>query len=279
MNADASLLDIVNDRLKSKDDFLPVFDSNALKIQREASRRDCDIRTIEKLITRDQALTSQVLKFANSAFYKGLSNVTTVRNAIVRLGTAEIANIVLLASQKSSYRSGDPYFQKIMDLLWRHSMACAIGSHWICKNCQFEELAQEAFFAGLLHDIGKLLVLAVISDAKRSGIVKKDRPVEFVQEVMNALHHEKGHKLMISWSLPEKYAVVARDHHADTYDNGNHLLTIVRLANMVCNKIGLGITPMSDIILAATPEAEAIRLSEIKLAQLEIELEDSMSLS
>ncbi len=279
MSINTSLIDIVNDRLNLKDDFLPAFDSNAFKIQQEASKKSPDIQVIEKLIVQDQALTSQVLKLANSAFYKGLNKVTTVKNAIMRLGTKEVANIALMVSQKSGYKSKDPYYQKIMDNLWRHSVACAVGSHWICKNGQFDDLAQEAFFAGLLHDIGKLLVMAVIADVKSSGIIDINPPEAFLNDVMKTLHADKGYTLMTAWNLPEKYAIVVRDHHAEFYDTGNYLLTIVRLANITCNKIGIGDSSDPNIVLTATAEAETLGLSEIKLAQLEIKLEDTMALS
>jgi HD-like signal output (HDOD) protein len=192
MNTAASLIDIVSDRLNSKDDFLPAFDTNAFKIQQEASKENPDIQTIEKLIVQDQALTSQVLKLANSSFFKGLSKITTVKNAIMRLGTSEIANIVLMVSQRSGYMCKDRHYQKIMDSLWRHSIGCAMGSVWICKNGRFDVPAQEAFFAGLMHDIGKLLVLAVIADARRSGILDKNPPEAFLEEVIQTLHTEKG---------------------------------------------------------------------------------------
>jgi hypothetical protein len=81
------------------------------------------------------------------------------------------------------------------------------------------------------------------------------------------------------WNLPEKYGIVVRDHHVELYDTGNHLLTIVRLANITCNKIGIGCTPNPNMVLSATPEAETLGMSEIKLAQLEIKLEDTLVLS
>ena len=272
-------MDIVNERLNSKDDFLPAFDTNAYKIQQELSRENPDIQAIEKLIFKDQALTGQVLKLANSAFYKGLSKVTTVKNAIMRLGTAEIANIVLMVSRKSSYKCKDTYYQKMMDSLWRHSIGCGMGSAWICQNGQFGIPAQEAFFAGLMHDIGKLLVLAVIADSKRSGIIDMNPPEAFLEEIMQTLHTDKGYALLKVWNLPEKYGIVVRDHHTEPFDAGNHLLTIVRLANITCNKIGIGCKPNPHIVVTATPEAEILNLPEIKLAELEIKLEDTLNLS
>jgi HD-like signal output (HDOD) protein len=279
METSKSLLDIVTERLSTSDAVLPAFDANALKIQQEAAKEEPDIQAIERLIAQDQALTGQVLKLANSAFYKGLNKVSTVKAAVIRLGTREVSNIVLLVSQKSSYRSKDPFIRKLMEQLWRHSVGCAVGSHYIARQAGFTDIANESFFAGLLHDIGKLLVLAVIEDAKKSGTITKDPPAVFLEEVIHNLHTDKGYSLLQSWNLPERYAVIARDHHINPYDTANHLLTIVRLADVTCNKLGIGIDPNSEIVLTATVECEQLGLSEIEIAQLEIKLEDSIALS
>ena len=279
MQSPSSLLDIVVHRLLSGGAILPAFDINAYKIQEEALKDEPDIQVIERLISQDQALTGQVLKLANSAFYKGLNKVSTVKNAVIRLGTREISNIVLLVSQKSNYRASSAIYRKMMDTLWRHSVGCAVGSHWIAKLARAAEIAHEAFFAGLLHDIGKLLLLAVIDASRKSGEIPEDPSPELIDEVIGNLHAEYGCRLLETWNLPEKYAVVVRDHHISPFDTANRLLTMVRLADLACNKLGIGLRPTPDLLLTGTVECEQLGISEIEIAQLEIKLEDSISLS
>ncbi len=154
MNQDKSFIEIVDTHLASSNARLPVFNATALRIQQEIAKDESDLQLIEKLIVSDQALTAKVLSVSNSSFYKGLQQVSTVRNAIVRVGINEVSNIVMLITHESNFRSKDPFVQGIMRKLWRHSVACAMGSNWLAKQCGLHSLAHEAFFAGLLHDVG-----------------------------------------------------------------------------------------------------------------------------
>ena len=125
MTAQKSFVEIVKSYVDSDKIQLPVFNAIALKIQREVAKEDPDVSRIEKLITSDQALTSEALKVSNSSFYKGLQQVTSVQNAIVRLGINEVSNIVTLITHKNHFRSKNQLLNNIMQKLWQHSVGCA----------------------------------------------------------------------------------------------------------------------------------------------------------
>jgi len=96
---------------------------------------------------------------------------------------------------------------------------------------------------------------------------------------MNSLHVEQGYALLKSWNLPETYCAIVRDHHKEKFDPKDNLLTLIRLVNQACNKIGIGLRPNPATVLAATAEADVLDLSEVSLAELEIKLEDSLALT
>ena len=270
-----SFIEIVNKRLASKEARLPVFNATAMRIQQEIAKEDPDVRLIEKLIVSDQALTTQVLSVSNSSFYKGLTQVTTIRNAIVRLGINEVSNIVMLVTHENNFRSKDPFVHEIMRKLWRHSVGCALGAHWLAKTFGFQAMAHEAFFAGLLHDVGKLFILTVIDDLKQADNFDLQPSNALLMEAMKNLHTGHGYSLIHHWNLPEEYCVIARDHHSEELDAADFLMTITRMADKACNKLGIGLEENPEYALVATPEAETLHLSEVDLAQLEIKLEDS----
>jgi hypothetical protein len=83
-----------------------------------------------------------------------------------------------------------------------------------------------------------------------------------------------GHRLLVSWHLPEVYQTIVRDHHVAVPDPSNVPLQIVRLANQACNKVGIGLRIDPSIVLGATSEAAVLGMSEVALAELEIILED-----
>ncbi len=278
MLQDKSFIEIINEYQESDEILLPVLDEIALNIQQEVAKNDSDINRIERLICNDPSLTSQVLKTANSTFYKGLSKVSTVLNAIIRLGAGEISNIVTFVTQKKNFYSKDPFCRNVMEELWRHSAGCAVGAQWIAKESHSKELAHEAFTAGLLHDIGKLFLIKVVEMINLSEKTTIKPSTELLNEVMKNFHSERGYSLLKNWNLPEIYCDIARDHHSEEFDSNDILMAIVRLVNKTCNKLGIGLNKDTSVVLAATPEAHVLGLSELFLAKLEITIEDSMGL-
>ena len=275
MEDSKSLINIIENYVESDNLKLPVFNSIAMRVQNEISKEEPNLDLIEKLIISDQALTGSLLKVSNSNFFKGFSEVSTVRQAIVRLGINEVANIVTMTTHKNNFHSKDPFVQGNMRKLWQHSVGCALSASWIAKNISLTGIASEAFFAALLHDVGKLLILKVIDEIKLSGKLLTFISDEVLAGAMSNLHTNFGHMLMKKWNCPEKYARVAMDHHLEDIKPNDYIIILVRLANNVCNKLGYGINLDSSIVLAATTEAELLNLSEINLAELEIKLEDS----
>jgi HD-like signal output (HDOD) protein len=275
MEAESSLVGMIDHFVASKKVKLPAFNATALRIQKEVAKAEPDSRLIEKLIVSDQSLTGEVLSVSNSSFYKGLTQVATVRDAIIRMGNIEVSNIVSLVALQHNFQSKIPAMHKIMGKLWRHSVGCAIGANWLARQTGFQALAHETFIAGLLHDVGKLYVLKVIDDMKASREIENLPSDTVIDELMQQLHTEQGYTLMAQWNLPEKYCQVARDHHLAEFDGSNFLLVLVRLANQVCHKMGIGLIEDPSIVLLETPEAAQLQLSEMDLARLEVRLEDS----
>ena len=275
MEAESSLVGMIDHFVASKKVKLPAFNATALRIQKEVAKAEPDSRLIEKLIVSDQSLTGEVLSVSNSSFYKGLTQVATVRDAIIRMGNIEVSNIVSLVALQHNFQSKIPAMHKIMGKLWRHSVGCAIGANWLARQTGFQALAHETFIAGLLHDVGKLYVLKVIDDMKASREIENLPSDTVIDELMQQLHTDQGYTLMAQWNLPEKYCQVARDHHLAEFDGSNFLLVLVRLANQVCHKMGIGLIEDPSIVLLETPEAAQFQLSEMDLARLEVRLEDS----
>ncbi len=275
METQSSLVGLIENYAYTENIRLPAFDANALRIQKEVAKEEPDSRLIEKLIVSDQSLTGEVLRVSNSSFYKGLAQVATVRDAIIRLGTKEVSNIVTMIALQHNFQSKNPAINQIMNKLWRHSVGTAISASWLVKQTGSEALSHESFTAGLLHDVGKLYILKIIDGMVASDEIKTSPPDMVLDEVMVNLHTDQGFSLMKQWNLPEKYCRVARDHHLLEMDSNNLLLVVVRLANQMCHKMGIGLKNDPTISLHTTPEATQLQLSEVDLARLEVRLEDS----
>jgi HD-like signal output (HDOD) protein len=272
-------VEVIKEQLESEALNLPIFHPIAVKLQGVLAAKDFTIEQVVALIIKDQALTSQILRLANSAFFSGLAKVTTITEAVVRLGAREIANVAMVASQQNSYNGFTiPELKNHSQMLWRHAIGCAIGTRWLSERTGYKHLAQEAFIAGLLHNIGSLLILKVLEGVLLAEPDGKGISRELTTEIMTAMHTDSGYQLMQKWNLPEIYCTIVRDHHNEQTDTNNILLSMVRLVDNACKKLGLGCPAEPNLMLAATFEAQGMGIKEIMLAELEIMIEDAMDM-
>ncbi|KAB0666230.1 HDOD domain-containing protein [Oryzomonas japonica] len=275
MTTGKPLVELIRDRLAGDLRGLPVFHSVAVKLQQMLVSRDFRIEEVIRLINEDQSLASQVLRMGNSSFYTGLSKVATIKDAVVRLGAQEIANLVMMASQAEQYKSGDPVLDNFLQKLWDHALSCATGATWLASKAGYASLATEAFMGGLLHDIGKLAIIKALDEILQAGGTKATISEILINEILDTMHEDVGNRLMLSWSLPEIYCSIAVNHHNTEYDGNDILLVIVRLANLACRKVGKALTPDPAVALFGAPEAQFLGIKEIALAELEIIVEDA----
>ena len=258
---------------------LPLPGPTYQKVQRFMGEKNLDIREVEKLINYDQSLTIRVLRMANSAFYRGWQKVATVREAIMRLGTNEVMNILLLIAQRENFSAQDPWVSKMMHKLWQHSVASAVGAQWIARNCRFRSLQQEAFVGGLLHDVGMSFLMTVVEKIKLKGGSGLPLDEEAIRQVLNVLHTENGYSLLNKWHLPEAYCSVARNHHREEIDPNDELLVIVRLANLACHKMEIGLMAEPSLILGSRAEVTWLAFSEEALTRLQAKVEEAVLLT
>ena len=278
MTEELSLLDQALAFAEKRQITLPVFSDVATKVQKASREERYDISEIERAIESDPALVAEVLRAANSAFFGGLSEVSSIRAAVLRLGLQRVANLVFLASEKSRYNARHPEIAGLMRDLWHHASACALAAEWISRKVRFPQHGETVFIGALVHDIGKLFLLRVLDDMAREPEYAAVSP-ELIREMLDNAHAEVGHRLLVSWHLPEVFQTIVRDHHVEVPDPANIPLQIVRLANHACNKVGIGLRSQPELVLGAVREAATLGMSEIAIAELEIILEDVMAQS
>ncbi len=278
MIAAQDLLELVQNKLATSEIELPPFHPLALKLQETLECEDYSIDEVVSMISRDQALASEILKVANSPLFSGLAKIATIHDAAVRLGAREVTNVVLIATQKQNYQATNALIAAQMYRLWKHAMSCAVGARTIVEHAGHWELAQESFMAGLFHDIGKLLCLRAI-DEVLGAMEAPSIDAETLVDITDVLHVEQGALLMQKWNLPEKFHLVVREHHAPEWDTHNITLTAVRLANLICRKLGVGMHREPLLDLALSEEALCLGIQGKALENLEMKIEDAMSLA
>ena len=270
-----SIVSYIEEKLEEGVVELPVFDPIAIKLQHMIAKDDFSAKDIASVIQQDQSLASQTLKMANSSFYYGLHPVATITDAIVRLGVKSIINMVMLVTQKRSYHSLKGPYRQWMNPLWLHSLSVAVGSKWLAERLGLQKIVEESFLAGLLHDIGKLLLLKIVEELEESNEWEISESI--IDDILDSLHCERGEQLMRHSNMPELYCQVVLSHDTTDVPGDNVTINIVRLANLACHKLGLGLKHDPSIMLSATTEAINLMASDLLLAEMQVELESNQS--
>ncbi len=220
---------------------LPVVANNVIQITNNPKSSALEVA---KAISQDAALTSRILKMANSAMYGFPQKITTINHAIVILGFANIRNLVLAASIYDMFApNGQPQlFDRVG--FWEHSLACGITSKLLAKRLGIKNI-EEAFIWGLLHDLGKIVLdtyfhtdfAGVIKLVEEKNILIRDAEME----VLGYDHAEVGGIVAGNWNLPQTLIKVIRFHHAPPQANESmRLAAIVHMADIFCRAIDLG---------------------------------------
>lgn len=279
MQQQGTLLDRIMRLIESGGLKLPAYNPILTKLQDAVMSGTEDIGEIERLIMKDQAIAAEVLRAANSPFFCGLSPVRTIRNAIVRLGLRQIRRLVILGSESAKYRARNPALQKLLGDLWRHASTTALASQWLSKRLRLTGIEEICFLGGLLHDIGKLVIVRAVDEIESNEHVRLYPSPALLDEIIPSAHCPLGHKILLEWNVPEIYCQISRDHHLENVPSGDLPLTIVRLANQGSHKLGLGLNPNPSIDLAKTPEANLLNIGEELLGELQDMLENHLTIA
>lgn len=207
MNAPLSLKYRIAETARKPGTHLPVLNSVALEVQKLISDEFGPIARIDSTRLRDPALSAQLLRMANLSVYAGLSAVTTLRQALPRVGAQQIMRLVLAAAQFSLDQSHHPLFKRHLAEIWKTAYASAMGAASIAHKSGHGEMAEQAFVADLRHDAGKLVILRSIEKLIADKGFAPSLPDSVAAEMIEALHCEFGYELKQRWHLPEIYCV------------------------------------------------------------------------
>jgi HD-like signal output (HDOD) protein len=258
---------------------LPVFHPIAIKLQHLLETPDFTMSAVITLANEDQSLAGQILKMANSTVYMGRVRTETIKDAVIRLGAQQVCNLAMAASQAGLHVSEHPIINGFLQSLWQHSHASAVGSRWLARSAGYPQIADQAYMAGLLHDVGKLYLLKALERLNRLGVGQAALEKDLLLEIFAELHIEQGCRLMEHWNMPKVYYNVVANHHDQNFDTTDTVLTVVRLVNTACKVKGIGLVHTPDIDLQEESEAALLQITPDETEDLFEVLENSQELT
>ncbi len=189
---------ILQNRIESGEISLPVLPEVAGRVVELTNQADADIGELSTLIHQDQALAGHVLRIANSALYGSSVTIVSLQQAVTRLGTRLLGEIAIAVSLQSDVFAVTAYHDIVRDL-WRHSLASGVYGKEVARVRRSNVEGQ--FLCGLLHGVGKPVVLQLIVEAIDSCNFNLTR--DQIISLMDELHSSIGEKLCLEWNLPE----------------------------------------------------------------------------
>jgi HD-GYP domain-containing protein (c-di-GMP phosphodiesterase class II) len=229
--------DIIN-KYKKDEIELPVLSRVVHEIQDVMSNPTTTVDQLATIIERDAVISVRLIAVANSVIYRGTGKVVTVREAIPRVGVKETHSIVTTISNKSIYETKEKKFKSTMEKLWLHSLASGYVAKALSMELKFGEI-EKYYFMGLVHDIGKVLLLKAFSDmhAKNESL--------YIDEIMAAIHEAHtsfGGAILRKWGYSETLVRIPLLHEGPDFrsDADREILTI-NLASSIANNMGYGL--------------------------------------
>jgi len=253
---------------------IPAVPMVAVRVIRLIDDPRTGIEDLQKAIMADQGLATRVLKMANSAFYGVRHNVDTISEAISIMGFNTIRNLTLAVATREVYKR----FGLIEQKLWEHSLGVSIASGIIASVVPSVK-NEEAVVAGLLHDIGKVIMnneeperfAMLIQKVHEERITFND----IEDEVFGFTHAEAGYILTEKWGFPSILCDVIHNHHdchKVSVSDDPYVTTLCRtvaLADSICVRLGVGYRgPMGDLKLPINDLSEMLGLDEERLQEI-----------
>ena len=219
------------ERVRQRVGTLPSMPTTVLELGRTVRDERCTVDRVLAILTKDPGLTATLLRLANSVMHARDGRVMDLRSAVMRLGFDAIFKLGQSAAIIKSIRGG-AHLDRLR--LWQHSVAVGEVAKGICRLIGQDDLLDQAYLAGLLHDIGKIALDQCFSD-DYGPVVEAMAAGEFCldaeRRILGLDHAQVGAMVAVQWNFPEPLVRAIREHHDG--DCQDFLAYLIQLSDLL----------------------------------------------
>ena len=242
---------------------LPSLPAVVMELLSSIEQDDIDISVLAKKVSYDQALTAKTLRLANSSSFALQVKVTTIQQAITFLGFQTTRNLITAAAVTGCFPSGRcPGFHD--KTFWRHSIATAACARALARRLRFNQ--DIAFTAGLLHDIGRLVLVSAQPEAYGAVVrwrAQHDSDWQAAEQAVLGIDHvDAGVALADHWNFSGTMRQAIAYHHAPDVHGAGFLAAIVHVANAIVHALDLAVEDDELVPRVSSVAWDAMGLNE-----------------
>lgn len=228
---------------------LPDLYNSAIIVMNKLKDQDVDIDELCGAINTDPVLTAKLLKISNSAIYSFPSKIATIKDAVPKLGFNTLKELIFLSLSKGFFNKKLPGYGLNEKELFENAVSCAVYSRFLAKKFKYDDV-DLAFTAGLLRDIGKIIIHSYIginyNEITEQSMTHQISFSEAEEKVLGFNHCNIGELMLKKWNFPHSLIDVVKWHHApelaiEAKSDHVKLVTIVHFADYVTMMFGTGI--------------------------------------
>ena len=226
-----------------KSDLIPPLPDLVVRLLGVLNKQETEPQDLERLLQNDQVLVAKMLAMVNSPFYGLNRTIRTIKDAVMVLGFRGVRSLVLATSTAKFLQRNFECYGHQPKGLWLHAVSVAAGSRSLAKICRMSpDDAEMLFVAGLLHDIGKLLLVTYLGEASK-GAPASVPIAEHERTTVGLDHTEAGALVTAKWNLAMEIQEVIKAHHDVGVTTSTKAIAAVRLADCVAHERGTGYLP------------------------------------
>lgn len=244
-----------------------------MRLQGLVKKPETTLDDIAELISTDAALTARLLKIANSSFYNFPAQIDTISRAINLIGTDQLMNLVLATSVATSF-SGIPEEVIDMDSFWRHNVDTGLVARSLGAAGKQRDV-ERLFVIGLLHNVGKLLVLNEMPEQAIKVLQPEPGqcPWELQQETFGFTFAECGAELLALWELPDALVEAVRFQNLPNLAGGDASAAVLNIASRAASAMEQEICPDVGPDYLELIDAGAWQMAGVERADLDAAIE------